>query len=76
MPILACHSAGPVWCTEVPARDPEFKFDTTERFLGVKQTEAPAVCPAVPAPPPTPTPTPGYGSPSSAFMARSWSLFD
>lgn len=66
---------GDIWCTEAPARDPAFKFDTTARFFGEKHTDAPAVCPSVPAPPPTPTPTPPpYGSASSAFLVDSQTL--
>ncbi len=74
---------GEVWCTEASARAPAIKFDNTSRFFGDKHTEAPAVCPAVPAPPPTPTPVPTptptpppYGSASSAFVARGVNLLN
>jgi DNA-binding beta-propeller fold protein YncE len=55
------------WCAAAPARTPSVSFDTTARFEGVKNSPAPASCPALPS---------GYGSPSRAFLATPASLLD
>jgi hypothetical protein len=40
--------SGPTMCATAPARSPALTNDNTTRFSGVKPSEAPTVCPAVP----------------------------
>ena len=40
--------SGPELCAAAPARSPAASNDNTARFIGVKPSAPPAVCPAVP----------------------------